>query len=175
MINYDAARGVSVATAPGPKTQSALAIRSAAPQHSGNYSCRAPNTEPAHIFVYVSEGSRYRSRLPPCAVPPERSVLETNAFALSPQVTRWLRRSVATEWRRARRRRLPRCWPRSRSRCCARARPESARDAAARPRRHAVLRHSANAPLLMSRGHGGYFANLYIKVKTIMSARSGFE
>ncbi|KAJ0173877.1 hypothetical protein K1T71_010023 [Dendrolimus kikuchii] len=56
MINYDAARGVSVATAPGPKTQSALAIRAAGPQHSGNYTCAAANTEPAHIFVYVSEG-----------------------------------------------------------------------------------------------------------------------
>ncbi|CAH0713030.1 unnamed protein product, partial [Brenthis ino] len=57
MINYDAARGVSVATAPGARTQSALAIRAAAPAHSGNYSCRAANTEPAHIYVYVSEGS----------------------------------------------------------------------------------------------------------------------
>ncbi|XP_069361721.1 limbic system-associated membrane protein-like [Maniola hyperantus] len=57
MINYDAARGVSVATAPGARTQSALLIRGAAPTHSGNYSCRAANTEPAHIYVYVSEGS----------------------------------------------------------------------------------------------------------------------
>lgn len=57
MINYDAARGVTVATAPGPKTQSALAIRAAGPQHSGNYTCAAANTEPAHIYVYVSEGS----------------------------------------------------------------------------------------------------------------------
>ncbi|XP_072942885.1 igLON family member 5-like [Epargyreus clarus] len=57
MINYDAARGVTVATAPGARTQSALRIHHAAPAHSGNYSCRAPNTEPAHIHVYVSEGS----------------------------------------------------------------------------------------------------------------------
>ncbi|XP_039759356.1 zwei Ig domain protein zig-8-like [Pararge aegeria] len=57
MINYDATRGVSVATAPGARTQSALRIRGAAPAHSGNYSCRAANTEPAHIYVYVSEGS----------------------------------------------------------------------------------------------------------------------
>ncbi|XP_041984902.1 zwei Ig domain protein zig-8-like [Aricia agestis] len=57
MINYDAARGVSVATAPGARTQSALTVRAATPAHSGNYSCRAPNTEPAHILVYVSEGS----------------------------------------------------------------------------------------------------------------------
>lgn len=57
MINYDASRGVSVVTEPGPKTQSALAIRSAGPEHSGNYTCAAANTEPAHIYVYVSEGS----------------------------------------------------------------------------------------------------------------------
>ncbi|XP_073953167.1 lachesin-like [Choristoneura fumiferana] len=57
MINYDAARGVAVSTAPGARTQSALTIRDAAPRHSGNYSCRAPNTEPAAIYVYVSEGS----------------------------------------------------------------------------------------------------------------------
>ncbi|XP_053614578.1 zwei Ig domain protein zig-8-like [Plodia interpunctella] len=57
MINYDAARGVSVVTEPGPKTQSTLSIRAAAPAHSGNYTCAAANTEPAHIYVYVSEGS----------------------------------------------------------------------------------------------------------------------
>ncbi|CAG9563665.1 unnamed protein product [Danaus chrysippus] len=57
MINYDASRGVTVSTAPGARTQSALAIRAAGPAHSGNYSCRAANTEPAHIYVYVSEGS----------------------------------------------------------------------------------------------------------------------
>ncbi|XP_049877239.1 zwei Ig domain protein zig-8-like [Pectinophora gossypiella] len=57
MINYDAAAGVTVQTEPGPKTQSALSIRHAAPRHSGNYTCRAANTEPAHILVYVSEGS----------------------------------------------------------------------------------------------------------------------
>jgi hypothetical protein len=59
MINYDAARGVTVATEPGAKTQSTLAMRHAAPRHSGNYTCCAANTEPAHIFVYVSEGSPY--------------------------------------------------------------------------------------------------------------------
>ncbi|KAM3959406.1 protein amalgam [Aphomia sociella] len=57
MINYDAARGVTVTTEPGPKTQSTLAIRAAAAQHSGNYTCCAANTEPAHIYVFVSEGS----------------------------------------------------------------------------------------------------------------------
>lgn len=64
MINYDAARGVTVVTEPGPKTQSTLAIRAAGPQHSGNYTCCAANTEPAHIFVYVSEGSQYPSSSP---------------------------------------------------------------------------------------------------------------
>lgn len=61
MINYDAARGVTVVTEPGPKTQSTLAIRAAAHAHSGNYTCCAANTEPAHIYVYVSEGSQYPS------------------------------------------------------------------------------------------------------------------
>lgn len=83
MINYDAARGVTVLTEPGPKTQSALAIRAAGPQHSGNYTCCAANTEPAHIFVYVSEGSdtmaatlsRSKARAPPAAPPPARAPL----------------------------------------------------------------------------------------------------
>ncbi|KAG7301805.1 hypothetical protein JYU34_014834 [Plutella xylostella] len=57
MINYDAARGVAVRTERGGKTQSTLAIRRAAPRHSGNYTCRAADTEPASILVYVSEGS----------------------------------------------------------------------------------------------------------------------
>ncbi|CAH4028980.1 unnamed protein product [Pieris brassicae] len=60
MINYDAARGVSVQTAAatrGARTQSSLSVHRARPDHSGNYSCRAPNAEPAHIYLYVSEGS----------------------------------------------------------------------------------------------------------------------
>lgn len=76
MINYDAARGVGVATAPGARTQSALTIRDAAPRHSGNYSCRAPNTEPAAIYVYVSEGSECPgpslARSPPSTSPRRR-------------------------------------------------------------------------------------------------------
>lgn len=59
MINYDSARGVTVATEPGPKTQSTLNIHDAAPRHSGNYTCSASNTEPAFIYVFVSEGSEY--------------------------------------------------------------------------------------------------------------------
>ncbi|XP_073953523.1 uncharacterized protein [Choristoneura fumiferana] len=88
MINYDAARGVAVSTAPGARTQSALTIRDAAPRHSGNYSCRAPNTEPAAIYVYVSEGSDKmaatlsRSRSPRCGPPLARGVALLLAAAL---------------------------------------------------------------------------------------------
>ncbi|XP_013137586.1 PREDICTED: hemicentin-2-like [Papilio polytes] len=62
MVNYDSAQGVSVSTAgaagaAGARTQSALRVRAARPAHAGNYSCRAPGADPAHIYVYVSEGS----------------------------------------------------------------------------------------------------------------------
>ncbi|XP_045541806.1 zwei Ig domain protein zig-8-like [Papilio machaon] len=57
MINYDEAQGVTVSTAPGARTQSALRVHAARPSHAGNYSCRAPGADPAHIYVYVSEGS----------------------------------------------------------------------------------------------------------------------
>ena len=57
MINYDTARGgITVETNPGPKTQSHLTIRDAVDTDSGNYTCSASNTEPASIFVFVSEG-----------------------------------------------------------------------------------------------------------------------
>ncbi|KAK6643192.1 hypothetical protein RUM43_004695 [Polyplax serrata] len=57
MINYDTARGgITVETNPGPKTQSHLIIRDAVDTDSGNYTCSASNTEPASIFVFVSEG-----------------------------------------------------------------------------------------------------------------------
>ncbi|XP_049788235.1 hemicentin-2-like [Schistocerca gregaria] len=59
MINYDTARGgISVDTEPGPKTQSRLTIRNAHDSDSGNYTCSASNTEPASIFVFVSEGDK---------------------------------------------------------------------------------------------------------------------
>ncbi|KAK9892140.1 hypothetical protein WA026_018339 [Henosepilachna vigintioctopunctata] len=57
MINYDTARGgISVETKPGPRTQSRLTIRDTNDADSGNYTCSASNTEPASIFVFVSEG-----------------------------------------------------------------------------------------------------------------------
>ncbi|KAK7788497.1 hypothetical protein R5R35_012819 [Gryllus longicercus] len=59
MINYDNARGgITVDTEPGPKTQSRLTIRDAHDTDSGNYTCSASNTEPASIFVFVSEGDK---------------------------------------------------------------------------------------------------------------------
>ncbi|XP_072389102.1 protein CEPU-1 [Diabrotica undecimpunctata] len=57
MINYDTARGgISVETVPGPRTQSRLTIRDTNDADSGNYTCSASNTEPASIYVFVSEG-----------------------------------------------------------------------------------------------------------------------
>lgn len=57
MINYDTSRGgITVETDPGPKTQSRLTIRDAQDTDSGNYTCSASNTEPASIYVFVSEG-----------------------------------------------------------------------------------------------------------------------
>lgn len=57
MINYDTARGgISVETVPGPRTQSRLTIKDTNDADSGNYTCSASNTEPASIYVFVSEG-----------------------------------------------------------------------------------------------------------------------
>ncbi|KAJ9580770.1 hypothetical protein L9F63_024050, partial [Diploptera punctata] len=59
MINYDTSRGgITVETEPGPKTQSRLTIRDAHDTDSGNYTCSASNTEPASIYVFVSEGDK---------------------------------------------------------------------------------------------------------------------
>ncbi|KAJ8963385.1 hypothetical protein NQ318_018862 [Aromia moschata] len=59
MINYDTARGgITVDTVPGPRTQSRLTIRNTNDADSGNYTCSASNTEPASIYVFVSEVRR---------------------------------------------------------------------------------------------------------------------
>ncbi|XP_066998467.2 lachesin isoform X2 [Anabrus simplex] len=56
MINYDTSRGgVTVSTEPGPKTHSRLIINHATRGDSGNYTCRASNTEADTIHVFVSK------------------------------------------------------------------------------------------------------------------------
>ena len=40
----------------GPKTSSRLIISGATAADSGNYTCGAPNTEPASVHVFVSQG-----------------------------------------------------------------------------------------------------------------------
>lgn len=59
MINYDTSRGgIDVQTQTGPRTQSRLTIRNTNDGDSGNYTCSASNTEPASIYVFVSEGKQ---------------------------------------------------------------------------------------------------------------------
>lgn len=58
MINYDTSRGgIQVETDPSPRTQSKLTILDATEADTGNYTCSAPNTLPASILVFVSEGN----------------------------------------------------------------------------------------------------------------------
>ncbi|ODN06640.1 Myotilin, partial [Orchesella cincta] len=64
MVNYGS--GISVHTEPGIHTHSRLTIPLAGPQHAeninnllvsiGNYTCKAANTQPATVQVYVSDG-----------------------------------------------------------------------------------------------------------------------
>lgn len=66
MINYDTVRGgVTVSTEPGPKTHSRLVVNSATHGDSGNYTCRASNTEEDTIYVSVSNGQCLCSWMPP--------------------------------------------------------------------------------------------------------------
>ncbi|XP_023326142.1 zwei Ig domain protein zig-8 [Eurytemora carolleeae] len=53
MINFDSNRGVSVQTTTGRKTSSKLNIKSARPEHSGNYTCKPSSAVPASIQVFV--------------------------------------------------------------------------------------------------------------------------
>lgn len=58
MINYDdTRRDITIETSPGPRTQSRLIIREPQIADSGNYTCSASNTEPASIYVFVSNGN----------------------------------------------------------------------------------------------------------------------
>ncbi|CAG7836236.1 unnamed protein product [Allacma fusca] len=56
MVNYGS--GVSVHTEPGIRTHSRLTVPSAGHQHAGNYTCKASNTQPATVQVYVSDGDK---------------------------------------------------------------------------------------------------------------------
>ncbi|ODN06639.1 IgLON family member 5 [Orchesella cincta] len=56
MVNYGA--GISIHTEPGIHTHSRLIIPSAGPQHTGNYTCKAANTQSATVQVYVSDGDK---------------------------------------------------------------------------------------------------------------------
>uniref|UniRef100_A0A6A7G0D1 Neural cell adhesion molecule 1-like isoform X2 n=1 Tax=Hirondellea gigas TaxID=1518452 RepID=A0A6A7G0D1_9CRUS len=59
LLNYDNHRGgVTVETDHGPKTSSRLLISGATITDSGNYTCGAPNTEPAMVHVFVSQGDK---------------------------------------------------------------------------------------------------------------------
>ena len=57
LLNYDKERGgVSVTINNGAKTSSRLIISNANTSDSGNYTCVAPNTRPAVVHVFVSQG-----------------------------------------------------------------------------------------------------------------------
>ncbi|KAL7630978.1 UNVERIFIED_CONTAM: hypothetical protein RMT77_018736 [Armadillidium vulgare] len=59
LLNYESRRGgVSIQMEHGAKTASRLIITGATTVDSGNYTCGAPNTEPAHVHVFVSQGDK---------------------------------------------------------------------------------------------------------------------
>ncbi|XP_064093603.1 zwei Ig domain protein zig-8-like isoform X2 [Macrobrachium nipponense] len=59
LLNYDNIRGgVSVTIDHGTKTSSRLVISGATTKDSGNYTCEAPNTQPAIVHVFVSQGDK---------------------------------------------------------------------------------------------------------------------
>jgi hypothetical protein len=60
MINYDGDRGVNVTTDRPAKT-STLLINSAAPEHTGNYSCVPSNAQPASSYVHILNGKNSTS------------------------------------------------------------------------------------------------------------------
>ncbi|CAL8103032.1 unnamed protein product [Orchesella dallaii] len=60
MINYMSSPELTVHTEPGAgKTHSRLIIRKAHLSHSGNYTCKAANADPASILVFVSQASGF--------------------------------------------------------------------------------------------------------------------
>lgn len=59
LLNYDKERGgVKVTINNGAKTSSRLIISNANTSDSGNYTCVAPNTRPAVVHVFVSQGDK---------------------------------------------------------------------------------------------------------------------
>lgn len=57
LLNYDTERGgVTVTMEHGVKTASRLVIEDAVTTDTGNYTCEAPNTQPALVHVFVSQG-----------------------------------------------------------------------------------------------------------------------
>lgn len=69
MINYDTSVGTLVGSEGGKvqvdtkyspeQTESKLLVTEATPANSGNYTCRASNTEPDSVYVFVSTGEFY--------------------------------------------------------------------------------------------------------------------
>lgn len=58
MINYDNDRGVNVTTDRPSKT-STLWLASAAPEHTGNYTCAPSNAQSASTYVHILNGKQF--------------------------------------------------------------------------------------------------------------------